>query len=772
MMPIKFIAATKEYTTYENHIPAPLLRKSYRITRKVDAAAITICGLGFYELYINGRRITKGYFAPYISNPNHLLYYDTYDVTPYLRTGENVIGILLGNGNLNAPGGMIWDLQLASYRSAPKVAMSLELHYADQTREVIEADTSFKTHASPILFDDLRCGEIYDARKEIAGWNEPGFDDSEWNDAIEAETPKGEPCFCEAEPIVIKKSLAPMEIRKSQISILPNSRENLPVLPLEDELTGYLYDFGVNSAGNVRLRIKGRKGQKITMQFGELLAEDGGLDLRAMSFQPHQLNHRITYICKGEGEEEYFPHFTYQGFRYCLVQGITEEQATKELLTYEIMHSDIQVNGDFACSDEILNKIQAAAVNADLSNFYYFPTDCPHREKNGWTADAALSAEQMLFNLTPETSFREWLKNIRKAQDDIGAFPGFVPTDTWVYEVGPGWDSVIVYLPYYVWLYRGDEAIVKENAEAILKWFDYIWKRRDDKGLIHIRLGDWVPIGRSTPKTPLEVNDTLLCLGICKKAEIMFDGVGLQKEAQEASRLYDALRESARTYLIEPDGATVYGHSQTGQVLGIQYDLFEPAEKPAAFTVLMRLIRQNRNKMDVGCFGIRELFHVLVDFGEAELAYQMIVGPEYPSYGHWILEENATALFESFQREGDVPESKNHHFLGDVSSWFIRTIAGIKVNPYKRDCNEVEISPIFLRQLDWAKGYIHLKCGRLAVEWKRENENIQLKVEVPQGCKGLMKLPFNHEFSENGMAVCEIEEGTKNFRIETGREAQ
>lgn len=759
MIPDKFIAATKEYTTYEKHIPAPLLRKSYQITGKVVAAELAICGLGFYELYINGNRITKGYFAPYISNPDHLLYYDKYDVTPYLRIGENVVGIVLGNGNLNAPGGMIWDLQLASYRSAPKVAMSLELGYTDQTREVFEADTSFKTHPSPILFDDLRCGEIYDARKEIVGWSEPGFDDSEWDYAIDAETPKGEPTFSEAEPIVIKKSLSPIELRKSQISILPNSRANLPVMPLGDDLTGYLYDFGVNSAGNIRLKIKGYRGQKITMQFGELLAEDGGLDLRAMSFQPHQLNHRITYICKGEGEEEYFPYFTYQGFRYCLVQGITEEQATEGLLTYEIMHSDIQVNGEFACSDEMLNKIQTAAVNADLSNFYYFPTDCPHREKNGWTADAALSAEQMLFNLTSETSFREWLKNIRKSQDEMGAFPGFVPTDTWVYEVGPGWDSVIVYLPYYVWLYRGDKEIVKENAETILKWFEYIWKRMDEKGLIHIRLGDWVPIGRSTPKTPLEVNDMLLCLGICKKAETMFSGVGLQKEAQEARKLYDVLKQSARTYLLEKDGATVYGNTQTGQVLGIQYGLFEAGEKQAAFQVLMKLIRQNNNKMDVGCFGIRELFHVLADFGEAELAYQMIVGPEYPSYGHWILKENATALFESFQREGDVPESKNHHFLGDVSSWFVRTIVGIKVNPYERDCNEVEISPTFLQRLDWAKGYIDLKCGRLAVEWKRENEDIQLKVEAPQGCKGLMKLPFNYEFSENGMAVCEIEEG-------------
>lgn len=765
----KFIAATKEFSTYEKHIPAPMLRKCISLDKPIKEAALTICGLGFYELYLNGERLTKGLLAPYISNPNDILYYDRYDVTASLREGKNALGIMLGNGHLNAPGGAIWEFDKAPYRSAPKVALALEIAYADGSSEVIEADESFKTAPSAILFDDLRCGEIVDARRETLGWALPDFDDTAWANAIEAVTPTGEARLCEVEPIVIRETLKPISIKKGRISLQSEPRTNLPVMPLDEPEEGYLYDFGINTAGNIRLRIAGEAGQTVTLQFGELLAEDGGLDQRNMKFQPHQLNHRISYTCKGEGIEEYAPTFTYQGFRYCLVKGITPAQATEDLLTYEVMNSDLRKNGDFSCSDDIVNRLQAATVNADLSNFYYFPTDCPHREKNGWTADAALSSEQMLFNLTPEVSFREWLRNICAAQNAQGAFPGIVPTDSWGYEwgSGPSWDGVIVIMPYYTWLYRGDEAIVRENAHAIIRYFEYITRRADEDGLVHIGLGDWVPIGRyaDNPKTPLEVTDTLMCMNLCHKASTMFRAVGLDFQADVADILFARLRKAARQHLIEADGATVRGRTQTGQVLGIRYGLFEPAEKHAAFAVLMDVIRENDNKMDVGCLGIREMFHVLAEFHRAELAYQMIVGPEHPSYGHWIVSENCTALFEQFLTPDDEPNSKNHHFMGDISAWFIKHLAGIKVNPYERNCNEVEISPEFLPQLDHAEGYIGLPCGQVSVRWAREGDGIRLTVNAPEGCRGIIKMPAGYDITEQRYPRISLEAGEHTYDV-------
>lgn len=768
----KFIAATKEYSTYEHHVPAPMLRKVVGVDKPIEKATITICGLGFYELYLNGKRLTKGLIAPYVSNPNDILYYDCYDVTATLQSGKNAVGIMLGNGHLNAIGGAVWSYDKAPYRSAPKVALALEISYADGTSETFEADDSFKTAPSEILYDDLRCGEIVDARLKADGWTLPDFDDSAWATAIEAITPTGEARLCEAEPIVVRETLAPVSITKNRITRMPEPRSNLPVMPAVEPEEGYLYDFGINTAGNIRLRINGEAGQTITLQFGELLAEDGGLDLRAMHFQPHRLNHRITYTCSGNGVEEYAPTFTYQGFRYCLVKGITPEQATKDLLTYEVMSSDLRKNGDFSCSDDVVNRLQAAAVNADLSNFYYYPTDCPHREKNGWTADAALSSEHMLFNLTPEVSFREWLRNIRAAQNPNGAVPCVVPVwgwEGWGYDwgAGPSWDSVIVIMPYYTWLYRGDEEIVRENAHAIIRYFEYLTRRADEDELVHFGLGDWVPIGRfaDNPKTPLEVTDTLMCMNICHKASTMFRAVGLDFQADVADNLFARLRTAARRHLIEADGATVRGRTQTAQILGIRYGLFEPGEKRAAFDLLLELIRENDNKMDVGCLGIREMFHVLADFGHAELAYKLIVGPEHPSYGHWILHEDATALFEQFLTPEDLPNSKNHHFLGDISSWFVKYLAGIKVNPYERNCNEVEISPVFLPQLDHAEGYIGLPCGQVSVHWERNGDAIRLTVSAPEGCRGLIKMPAGYDITEKRFPRIDLEAGEHTYDV-------
>lgn len=430
MFSTRFIAATKEYSTLEKRVPAPYLRRTFEVSGAVKAAKLTVCGLGFYELFINGRRLTKGLIAPYVSNPDDILYYDEYDVTAELRAGRNALGLLLGNGMLNCPGGQIWDLQLTRYRSAPKAALALQIETEDGEKICIEADEAFRCAPSPILYDDLRAGEWYDARREIPGWNLPEFDDGDWSPVLPAETPRGECRLCQAEPIVTTHELTPVEVRRGRLRDGDYVHPGLPVIPMEGveaEKSGWLYDFGVNAAGLCRLKIKGKPGQKIVLQFAETLDENGEVDLRGMSFLPAALDHRDVYICKGEGEEVYTPSFTYHGFRYCLALGLEDEQATPDLLTYQVMNSDLAVRGDFTSSSETLNRLQQATRVSDLANFYYFPTDCPHREKNGWTADAALSAEHMLLNFAVETSYREWLRNICKAQRDDGALPGIVP---------------------------------------------------------------------------------------------------------------------------------------------------------------------------------------------------------------------------------------------------------------------------------------------------------------------------------------------------------
>ena len=746
MFSIDFIAATNKYTDYafETHVPAPYFRKNFIVDKVPAKAEITICGLGFYRLFINGTEMTKGHLAPYISNPDEILYYDKYDLTQQVLLGKNTIGIILGNGMLNCIGGTIWDFNLARYRSAPKVALTLEITGANGEKTVLTADSSIKTHPSPIVFDDLRCGEIYDARLEVPGWNLPGFDDSSWKNAIPAVTPLGEPRLCTADPIVTLKKLSPIAIYKNRHL----RRKDIPlhkkldgkqILLHEEHCHGYLYDFGENLAGTITLKIKGWVGQQISIQTGETLDENGDLDLRNFSFQPQALNHRILYTLKGEEEETYTPSFTYFGFRYCLISGIDDAQATEGLLTYNVMSSDLEKNGDFTCSDEVVNRLQKATYNADISNFYYFPTDCPHREKIGWTGDAALSAEQMLFNLTPENSYRVWLENIRKNQREDGSLFAYIPNIGCNAELGgPTWDSVLFFLPYYTWMYRGDTKIIKENAGAMMRYLHYLSQQRNKQGLLTIGYEDWACIDYKTIFAPKEVTSTLTAMYICEIASKMFVAVGLEAQSKFARALHDEIREAAREMLILSDGATVSSRSQTGQAMGIAYGLFDAGEKYAAFQVLLQIIHDADDHMDCGVLGARLLFQVLSDFGYSDLAYYMITRPDAPSYGHWILSENATSLFERFQIERR--DSQNHHFWGHISLWFLKTISGIKINPRGRDHHEIEIAPHFLESLDHASGYINHAGGRVACSWQREGKRIRIRLEVPENCYGYLQL--------------------------------
>ena len=348
--PMQFIRATSVTGTHEAPVPAPYLRRAFEV-KEACQGRLLIGALGFYELYLNGRRITKGALAPYISNPDDIVYYDSYELA--LQAGENVLGLWLGNGFQNNPGGHIWDFDKARFRGAPQVALRLTYTGPDGTERTLESDDSFHTAPSPVLFDDYRFGEHYDARLELPGWNAPGFDDSGWQPALPAPMPRGEARLCEAEPIVVTDELKP-------VSILP-------------EGDGYRYDFGKNCAGVCRLTIRGQAGQRVELLHGEYL-EDGKLTVRNSWFGDNPLVHRDVYICKGEGEETYTPSFTYHGFQYVLVTGITPEQATSDLLTYVVMNSDLKERGGFTCSDPTVNTLQELTRRSDLANFYYFPT--------------------------------------------------------------------------------------------------------------------------------------------------------------------------------------------------------------------------------------------------------------------------------------------------------------------------------------------------------------------------------------------------------------
>lgn len=731
-----FIKATEQYNTFENPVPAYYFRKSYFL-KGACCAKIAIAVCGFYELYLNGQRITKGLLSPYISNTNDYIYYDIYDVT--LPAGENVFGVLLGNGFQNNPGGYIWDFDKADFRSAPMFSMTVEC----EGETLFFSDENFKIAPSPIRSDDYRFGEVYDANFEIEGWNAPGFDDAAWQNALPATPPKGELRLADIAPIVKEQEIAPVKIT-----------------PCSD---GYIYDFGVSNAGICRLTVRGDKGQKIELQHADDV-KNGDIDIAQIWYlgenfeRDRHIVHKDIYICKGVGTEVYTPTFTYHGFRYVKVTGITVQQASKDLLTFLVYHTELQTRGGFFCSDSMGNVLQENTRRSITSNFYHYPTDCPQREKNGWTADAALVCETALLNFNPERNYRQWLCNICKAQRDDGALPGIVPTGGWGFEWGngPAWDSVLAWIPYYTYIYRGETDMITHCAPALLKYLRYLRTRCDEKGLLSIGLGDWCHAHTIKPKAPLKVTDTIISMDIAQKMAVMLDAVQMSAGADYARSEAEKYRKAIRENLVDFETMLVNGECQSSQAMALYYGVFEKVEEETAFAKLLEMIHAYNDHLDVGMLGGRVLFHVLTRFGYSELAYKMITREEYPSYGNWV-KQGATTLWEKFQTQN--VSSMNHPSWGDISGWFIKSIAGIRLNPTRKDVHQVEICPCFVAQLDSASAYHIAPAGKIAVSWKRLEQGVVLELEIPERMTATACLPQGYRF-ENGNESMSVITGT------------
>ena len=752
----QFIGADREWADFGRTSPAPLFRKTFTLDEAPERAHITVAAAGFYRLFVNGKDITRGFLAPYISNTDHYVYSDAYDIAKYLTKGKNAIGVLLGNGFRNDYGGITWEFDRAEHRGVPCFAMEYESRANRKTTRFF-ADESFRFHRSGITRDSLRLGEEYDAREAIADFSSPDFDDSTWGNAfILSYTKTGDFLRESTEHNMLFKMAEPPrgEIVPNTAEPLSILRELRPVSVTKGEDGAYYYDFGVNTAGVCRLSVEAEEGQVITLHHFEHYDENGNFTNDQLGFyrggrfpfyhEPGSLTQRVVYTAKGGEKETYTPTFTYFGFRYVRVMGITEAQATDGLLTYLVMSSDLRSLGGFSSSDETVNRVFRAVDNANRSNFFFFPTDCPHREKNGWTGDASASAEQMTLLYDTEKSYRQWLDNIRKAQNERGEFPGIVPTGDWGYAWGngPAWDRVIVELPYALWRYRGSTTAIYENAEAWLRYFNYILSRRSEDGTIAVGLGDWCHIrkyrGEECP-TSLALTDSIMVMDMAKKAGKMLRAIGDGIRAEETDRVYTAMRDAVRDNLIDFETMTAAGETETAQAMCLYYGVFEPDEEEAAFARLLEIVHRDGDKFYCGYLGMHVLFHVLARYGEAELAYRMLMRPEFPSYTYWV-NGGETAMPEHFALENQA-SSHNHHFMGDVARFYIAWLAGLHI----KSPTEVELSPRFVGGLTHAEAFYELPLGRVSVSWKKIGDVYCVKAEIPEGVSYTADLPNDAE---------------------------
>lgn len=784
MNSLKYYNAGNEYNTYEKHIPAPYIRKSFNVEKICDVvkSELLVSSEGFYELYVNGRNITKGILAPYISNPDDIVYFDTYQLDFILREGENVIGLILGNGMKNAHGGRVWDFDIASFRGAPSFTLKLSVTYSDGKTLSITADESFKCKPSPIIFDDLRSGCFYDANKEIPCWFLPGYDDTDWKNVVPADCPRGERRICQAEPVTVNCEISPVSVSKAKLC---NKFDNRSNMRLDTEFKfnfrgeeGIMFDFGVNSAGIFRLRIDGRKGQRIFIQFCEHLSFDNEpFYANTGSFYPDGYGQTAYYVCKGEKAETFVPSFTYYGYRYAVVFGLDDEQIKDDTLVMLRANSSFDTVSDFECSDETMNRLSEMSKVSDLANFYYFPTDCPHREKNGWTGDAAVSAEHILLRYTPEKSYKEWLRNICKAQLKDGRLPGIIPTGGWGFEWGngPAWDNVLTELCYQIYRFKGDLSAAVECSDAMLSYLNYLSKNRLENGLVALGLGDWLQPGKGAgdPTAPLYVTDSIISMYIARKSYILFRALGYSRQADFADSLYVSLKNAIRNSIIDFSTMTVLPRCQTCQAMSIYYGVFEKSEIKSATDVLVEIINESGNHFDCGMLGLRVIFHVLSASGYGDLAYKMITRQDYPSYG-MLIRRGLTSLAEDFisdeEWENDRVNSLNHHFMGDIYNWFVKNVVGLTINPDDDNIRRIDLHPDFITGLTFADGYYVTAFGKISVSWKKENNEYSLEVQCPDEISGKIYLHNGFRFLSNNTrdslhnsSVTELKSGL--FRI-------
>ena len=413
--------------------PAPLFRKGFILAKQPVRARVYICGLGYYELRVNGAKVGDHVLDPAFTRYDRRALYVTYDVTDLLKKGPNALGVILGNGWYNMHTRCVWDFDKAPWRDRPVLLCQLELTFEDGSKRVIASDATWRVTTGPIVFDSIRNGETYDARLEKAGWDTAEYDDMNWPPAEIVSGPKGELAAQMLPPIKVTKTFKPAKLTQPKPGV-------------------YVFDTGQNMAGWTRLRVSGPAGTEIVLKYGERLNPDGTLDQKEIGQHIKTGKPQTdTYILKGQGTEVWEPRFAYYGFQYVEVTGLPGKP---DLNTLEarVVHTSFERAGSFECSNDLLNRIQQNTLWSYISNFLGYPTDCPHREKNGWTGDAHLAAETGLYNFHSAPAYAKWLNDLKDEQRPSGELPGIVPTSGWGYQWGngPAWDSAYVLIPWYL----------------------------------------------------------------------------------------------------------------------------------------------------------------------------------------------------------------------------------------------------------------------------------------------------------------------------------
>jgi alpha-L-rhamnosidase len=735
-------------TTDTNSLPAPMLRRAFMLEGKIKQARAYICGLGYYELHLNGKKIGDHLLDPGYTRYDKRALYVTYDVTDALRRGKNAVGVILGNGWYNVQTRAVWDFHKAPWRAAPKLLMQLRAEYADGRVETISTDSRWTTGTGPITFDSIYSGETYDARAEKPGWDTPDYDDSAWAIPQVVSAPGGKLAAQMMPPIKADRTIKPVKLTEPQPGV-------------------FVFDMGQNFAGFAELSVRGPAGTKVVMKYGERLGKDGMLDradiqqhiVRVDTNQQYQTD---TYLLKGKGLETWHSRFDYHGFQYVEVTGFPGKP-TLDTLRGVFIHSAIPVAGEFECSNPLLNRIWGAGRWAYLSNLQGIPTDCPHREKNGWTGDAHLAAAQGLFNYAPATVYTKWINDLGDEQRPTGELPGIVPTSGWGYKWGngPAWDSAFLLIPFYLHEYCGDTKVLCDHYDGMKRYVDYLTSKAKG-GIVDIGLNDWAPFKTATPA---DITSTAYYYRDAQIVALAAGLLGNEADARKYADLAASIKQAFNEKLYHPDTGLYGNGSQTSLSCALYQGLVEPANKARVLSNLVAAVEKSNNHIDTGILGAKYLLNALLENGRADVAYRIASQKDLPSWGWW-LEQGATTLWENW----NGAESRNHIMYGDISAWFYKALAGINLDPASPAFKHFIIKPNLVGGLTSAEASYDSVRGRIVSDWKAKDGRFSLTVTIPANTTATVSLPTSNIGSviESGWPAIKAN-GVVDSRVESGR---
>ncbi len=706
--------------------PAHFLRKDFSTSKKVKSARVYVSSLGLYELYINGKKVGDQLFTPGWTSYNKRIQYQTYDVTSMLQT-KNAIGAILGDGWYR--GNIGWQDQRNYYGGKLALIAQLHISYTDGTDEIIETGEGWKATTGPIIFSDIYNGETYDARMEMPGWSTAGFDDSKWGKAVSLNQTKEFLIAPQGVPVKAVEEIVPIKLFTT-----PN-----------DEL---VYDMGQNMVGWVRLKVKGKKGDVVTLKFAEVLDKQGNFytdNLRAAKVTD-------VYILKGDGEEIYEPKFTFHGFRFVELVGFPGTPGL-ENITGVVIHSEMEPTGTFTCSDPLINQLQKNIQWGQKGNFLDVPTDCPQRdERMGWTGDAQVFSATASYIYNTAGFYTKWVKDIAADQLPDGKVPHVIPD---VLKGGGGstaWADVSLIVPWTTYLAYGDKRILEVQYPSMVKWVEYMKNRAGDDYLWtgDAHFGDWLAFastrsdytGATTEKDLIATAYYSYSSGLLSKIAKI---IGNTADADKYAKLSENIKKAFVNEFVAPSGRLV-SHTQTAYLLAIAFDLLPENLVPKAANYLVEDITKFKH-LTTGFVGTPLLCKTLSATGHEDLAFMLLNRKEYPGWLYPVT-QGATTIWERW--DGQKPDgtfqdvgmnSFNHYAYGAIGEWLYTYVAGIQIDEKSPGYKHFLLAPHPGGGLTNANATFKSIHGEIKSAWKIENGNMVYEVKVPANTTATVTLP-------------------------------